>query len=310
LLTGEKEAKITVKVNIDQAYAARYRKLSAKKTPKQFYKYLPSDKMIGFVNYSIDTKAYLEMMPDFLTQAMNAAMGQEAEGKDNSFVGDLFSTIVDEEAVSKVIKGDLLFVLTDLSTKEVTYTDYIYDENFNATPVEKTRMQQMPEFLLLLTSDDDRIVKKLLNYAMSYEQCTLANGIYKFEQRQMPFPIYVGFGDGLVAVGTSTEQVMAVQQGRGLGTISSAHKKMLKSNWFGASFSPEKLATQLEAGENGKDELPADIMKLLHSAGDINMQYSRMSGNTISGEIAMDVPADQKNGLAYLLSLMASMGEK
>src|SRR3546814_11926467 len=72
---------------------------------------------------------------------------------------DLVSLLLDEAAIANVAKGDALFVLNGIAEREVPYISYEYDDDYNYMEVEKIKMETIPDFLLMFSSDDVQIYK-------------------------------------------------------------------------------------------------------------------------------------------------------
>ncbi len=76
---------------------------------------------------------------------------------------DLLGIALDEEALAGIFKGDVLIALTDVMEKEVKYIDYEYDEDYNMTKVEKTRMQTVPMYVAEMTIGNKENFNKILS---------------------------------------------------------------------------------------------------------------------------------------------------
>src|SRR5690606_39440155 len=92
-----------------------------------------------------------------------------------------FAILLDEKAIAKVFKGDNLIVLNGVTNKEITYTDYEYDEDYNYTEVERTKTEAVPDFLWMFSSDDVSIFEKIVKIGLREEGLIDHDGIYEFK---------------------------------------------------------------------------------------------------------------------------------
>ncbi|RZK20789.1 MAG: hypothetical protein EOO86_03160, partial [Pedobacter sp.] len=166
LFMDDKSFRISTGLELAKEQADAYKKIMNRKLNKKFLKYIDSEKAIGFMGYSIDTKAYLEEFPKLMKQTYGSFLGKNME-EEIELGTDLFSLLLDEEAVSQVIKGDALFVINGLNTRDVTYTTYDYDDDYNRKEVTKTKKETLPDFLFMFSSEDNRLMNKLIKYGMN-----------------------------------------------------------------------------------------------------------------------------------------------
>jgi len=180
LFMDDKSFRISTGLEMAQEQADAYKKIMNRKLNKKFLNYVNSEKALGFMSYSIDTKAYLEEFPKLMKQTYGSFLGGKMD-EEVELGTDLFSLLLDEEAVSKVIKGDALFVINGLKTKEVTYTTYEYDDDYKQKEVTKTKNETLPDFLFMFSSEDTRLIEKLIKYGIHKNMVTAENNIYKIQ---------------------------------------------------------------------------------------------------------------------------------
>ncbi len=91
---------------------------------------------------------------------------------------ELLSVMMDEKAIAKVVKGDALFLVTDIAQKEYTYKTYEYNDDYDRKEIERTKKETLPEFLFMMSSEDSYIIQRMLNYGVKKGAIKLNNGIY------------------------------------------------------------------------------------------------------------------------------------
>jgi hypothetical protein len=300
LYLEEKNIKIGTAMHFDRDMADIFKKVNKRKLNKKFLQYVNEDKLIGYMAYAADTKAYLEAYPKIISRFYGSTYGDEI-----GMASDLFSLLLDEEAVSKVIKGDGLFIFNGLSQKEVSYKSYDYnEENFETKEVTKTKKETLPDFLLMFSSEDHQLMNKLIAYGVKKEFVKNNQGYYEMSIPKSPMALFFALKKDMIFLGTNADEMAQIAGDRYVAKVSSRHKKMLNNANYAAYFSSKKLAGKIPADELGNTAKVEKANKLLNSIGDIYMKSNPIEGNAISGEVSMDIPVSQPNALKYLFSLI------
>ncbi|WP_293744477.1 hypothetical protein [uncultured Pedobacter sp.] len=304
LFMDNKSFRISTGLELSQEQADSYKKILNRKLNKKFLKYVNSEKALGFMSYSIDTKAYLEEFPKLLKQTYGSFMGAKMD-EEMDLGADLISLLLDEEAVSKVIKGDALFVINGLNTKEVAYTAYEYDDDYKQKEVTKTKNEMLPDFLFMFSSDDTRLINKLIKYGINKNFVTAEGNIYKLMEKKSPIDVYLQIKDGIVFFGNSLTEMQGIQNNQyGSYKLSKMHKQLLSKNNFSFLFNAKNLVGKVPASEMGGDETAKKFNSTLEKMGNVYMKSNPVKGNVVSADISAEIPDGHENALKYLFSLI------
>ncbi|RZL39361.1 MAG: hypothetical protein EOO96_00845 [Pedobacter sp.] len=303
LFMDEKSFRISTGLELAKDQADAYKKIMNRKLNKKFLKYVDSDKAIGFMGYSIDTKAYLEEFPKLMKQTYGSFLGKNME-EEIELGTDLFSLLLDEEAVSMVVKGDAMFVINGLNTKDVTYTTYDYDDDYNRKEVTKTKKETLPDFLFMFSSEDHRLMNKLIKYGLNKNYVTVNNNIYKIEEKKSPVDIYFMIKDGIVFFGNSLTEMESINNNTFVPAISKSHKTLLAKNNFSFLFNAKNLVGKVPTEEIGGEETAKKFNETLGKMGNIYMKSNPIKGNVVSADISAEIPNGHENALKYLFSLI------
>lgn len=291
--------RISSSMTFSDEIATVFKRMHQRKLNKRFLKYVNEDHMIGYLGYAVDTKAYLQEYPKLMSKIYGSVYSDEID-----MAADLFSLLLDEEAIAKVIKGDALFIFNGLSQKELSYKSYEYNEdNFESKEVMKTKKETLPDFLMMVSSEDTRLIDKLIAYGVKKELLKKGAGYYELTIPKSPMSIYFTIKDQIIFMGTSKIEMDNIASGRFVSKISSGHKKMLLGGNYAAYFSAKKLSGKIPV-EVGGVEKREKTNRVLNALGDIYMKSNPIKGNTVSGQITMDIPANQPNALKYLFSII------
>ena len=303
LFMDKQSFRISAELELAKEQADSYKKIMNRKLNKNFLKYVNSEKAVGFMSYSIDTKAYLEEFPKLMKQTYGSILGGKMD-EEIELGTDLFSLLLDEEAVSKVVKGDALFVINGLNTKDVEYTGYDYDDDYNRVEVKKTKKETLPDFLFMFSSEDTKLFQKLIKYGINKNYVTPQQGIYKFKESKSPIDVYFMIKDGIVFFGNSLTEMQNIYNNQFNATISKKHKDLLAKNNFSMFFNPKNLIGKIPSEEIGGAETAEKFNDTLSKMGDVYMKSNPIKGNIVSGEISAEIPNGHENALKYLFSLI------
>lgn len=299
LFLENQSIRLSSAMTFSQDMGSVLRKVHKRKLNKKFLNYVNEDQMIGYMAYAMDTKAYLQEYPKLISKLYGSVYADEI-----GMATDLFSLLLDEEAISKVIKGDGIFVFNGLSQKEVSYKSYDYnEENFETKEVMKTKKETLPDFLMMLSTEDTRLMDKLIAYGVKKDLLKSNNGYFELSIPKSPMALFFTIKDGVVFLSTNSEEMQHIVNNTFKAKLNGRHKKALMGNNYAAYFSPKKLAGKIPAEELGKLAKVEKTNKTLSALGDIYIRSFPMKGNTFAGEISMDIPANQKNALKYLFSI-------
>ncbi len=305
-------ARLTTQLELDDRKAEMYRRIYDHRINPEFARYVNSDRIIGFAGYSLDTKAYLEEMPKILQQTYGhyfKAMGKNYQ-EEMSLGADFFSLLLDEEAVARVVKGDALLLFNGVSTREVSYTTYDYNsDTYERKEVEKTKTETLPDFLFMMSSDDVRLIRKLLSYGIDKGQITLRNDIYTASSKLMktPMPVHLMIRNGIIFIGTSLRDLQDIRDDRYEGHISKGQKSLLLDNNMSLFFNPRNLEGRIPQTEIGSLRKWNSFNTFLGKTGVMYAKSSGIHGNVISGEIVAEVPDGNKNALTYFFSMIEDL---
>lgn len=302
----DQQAKMTFQLDLDDATADAYSRIYDKRINKKFLKYINSDKLIGFASMALNTQAYLEEAPKLIA---NTYKSWGIYNDEIDLGTDLLSLLLDEKAISKVIKGDMLFVCTDISKKKTSYTTYDYGDNYERKEVMRTKEEVLPDFMLMFSSDDTRLLEKTLQYGVKKGIANYSNGIYTLDRktRKMPFTVYLHIKDGIVFLSTSRNDIEDIANDLFAAHVYPEHKRMILGGNSSVFINTEKIAAKLPKGSMSSRKW-SNLNKVLNNIGGIYGKSFPLDGNTCSGEILIDATGnDQDNALAHFFKLIDSV---
>ena len=305
LYAEKDEMRLTTSYTMSESMADSYRKMMDQKINRKFFNYINEDRMIGYMSYALNTEAALKEYPKIMK---NLYGSMPAYGDEAAMAIDLFELLLDEEAVAKVFPGDVLFLLSGISKKEMTYKSYEYNDDFEYEEIEKTKTETVPDFLIMMSSEDQKLMKKLMNYGIKKEVVESKNGYYSIVIPESPLSVFMAFKDDIVFIGTSETEITKIVRGTFDAKLSSKHKKLLKNSNYSAYMGSKQLASKIPMDELGV----RDMKKLnwfLENSEDAYISTSKMKGNVFEANMVIGVPASQENSMKYIFNMIETFAK-
>ena len=290
--------------------ANAYKPMYNGKFNKNFLDYINEDKLLGYMSLNMSTQGVLEAYPELIeTMFSGKKTGKdsktEAIAAVTSSVSRLFSLLIDEEGAAKILRGDMLLLLTDLREKEVTYTDYEYDEDYNYKKIEKTKTETVPDFLFLVTSEEEKMFRNFMKIGVSENKVDYNNGIYTIpSSRSNPFDVYLMHFDNTLFVGSSLEHLTQIKNGTYPSKLSSNLRKDIAKSAMSFYVNGKNIVSKIpsEAFPRG---LRSNIDFLTNNTRDLKVSFSKIKGNKMSGQLELNTPAEgHKNSLMYFINVI------
>jgi hypothetical protein len=307
LYLGTKEGRISVDMELSEQFADGYGKIMDQKINQDFFKYVNEDRFLGYMTYNMNTKNMLEEYPKLMAKSYASLFGASKEELELGL--ELFSILLDEEAVAEMVPGDTMFILSGINSQEVTYTDYEYDGDFNSTPVERTKTEKIPDFLFMASTRENPFTKKLMAYLLAKEALIFENGYYSFDTKDRSLPLQLHFliKDGIFFLGTSAEEIASITHGSYKPKLSKKHRKTITQGNFAAYFNGKKFGKDFPL--EGTD-LPSleNARYAMENAANFTITSSKIKDNHLQSSIVMEIPEDHRNVASYILEFIDRFG--
>ena len=301
LVVEGNQVKLSGALEVADDQAKSYHKIYNRKMNKKFFKYIDNDALV-YLGYKVNTQAYLEELPKLTKQYYGRLLSGFKEEMDLG--ATLFSLVLDEKAIGKVVKGDGVFVLNSVKEREVKYTTYEYDDDYNSVEVEKMKKETLPDFLWMFSSDDMKLIEKLLSIGLSKRAITEEDGIYTFKNKKSPFDMHILLKDGIIFIGTSFESLVDVQQGKSKNNLSVKNKTVLKKNSAVLALNTSKISEAVSTLDLPDSYGSKALKEKLQGLGNFYFTSKGMDGNKMVAEFSGEFPSTHKNALKYILYLI------
>lgn len=295
--------KITLKtgVTLGKDLVKLTKQLYARKPNPKFAKYL-TEETLGYFNVNVNSEAYLKEIPAFFTKNMKKYFGKENEVLELMALG--LEIALDEKAVAKIMPGDNLVVVNGITNLKIDYVDYDYDDNYDVKEVNKTKEEKVVSFIWMFTSEDQRIIKKALDVAVSKSDASFVGGIYKIKQGNgKDFPLYLMFNEDLVMISNDSLQLNKILHKDNYPTKpNKSFAKLMKGSKFSAAFQTKKIPAltkdlNLVLGNSWRSTLAE-----LNNYGNFTLSSKGIVGDRLETDLQLELPANANNGLQFMIN--------
>jgi hypothetical protein len=289
---------------------------------REVYNSKQSNSLAGFINpgnvacmsASINTEAMANYYYKLIRQYLSSNPYTNEYSDVVDVYMDLLEIIVDEKAIAELMPGNMVMVLHDMKTKTVTYTDYVYDDNFKGTEVKKTRQELSPNFTFVMETKKDIFMEKLAKLPLKYAEKGKYNykdkgGYYELAFDADKYPIsslYFMVKGGKAIVTTSKEVIDMTLNNTGYSLDADTKNAILNNNVY-LSINTKKLIQQINP------ELSTDLSKKISAYLEQNMGDVKMTGGIkdgmMQGTTTMAITGNNTNSLEFFFNMIDAIND-
>ncbi|KQT22411.1 hypothetical protein ASG31_03545 [Chryseobacterium sp. Leaf404] len=280
--------------DINNSFAALYKGKKNKKLNA-----LINDKSIGYYAMNLNGYKYFDLI---YTLFDNSGDGEYQ--KEIKLMMETVKIVLDEEAISKIAPGNGIFVLNELKSKKVDYTEFEYDDDYNEKEIKKTKDVMVPDFTFAFATENEkywnRIFDMLLTNKETSKNFIKEGNFYRFKEGNSQGAVdqfYFTVKDGIVYLTTSKENINPKTQ----SDISKNWMKDSAKYAVSGRLNIQKLLIGLD--QEFKDSSDIKLLNLMKkNAGELNYR-SEVKGNSIQTEIHYNIKTSAENSLMYFFDL-------
>ncbi len=261
---------------------------------------LINDKSIGYYAINVDGNKYFDLMYSLLKDS-----GEGDYQKEMELVMETMKIVLDEKAITKIAPGNGIFVLNELKSKTVEYTDYEYDDDYNEKEVKKTKEIAVPNFTFAFATENEgywnRIFNLLTTNKVTAKKFSKNGDFFAFSEGKNDGyfdKLFFTVKDGIVYVTTSTENISAKNQSE----ISEKWAKDSAKYPLSGRFDIQKLMVGLEKEfKTPSERKTLDLLK--KNLGEVYFK-TEAKGEKIETEINYNIKNASENSLMYFFDVI------
>lgn len=260
---------------------------------------LINDKSVGYYSMNVDGSKYFDMLYTFLKDSGDTDYQHESE-----LIMETMKIVLDEEAITKIAPGNGIFVLNELKSKTVEYTDFEYDDEYNEKEVTKTKEVVMPDFTFAFATENEgywnRIFTLLTTNKKTSKNFSKNGSLYSFKDEKSTGyfdQLFFMVKDGIVYVTSSPDNMQPKSQSE----ISKNWAKDSAKYPLSGRFDMQKLLTGLEKEfKSVPQRKTLDLIR--RNVGEVYFR-TEAKGEKIQTEIDYRIRNSSENSLMYFFDL-------
>lgn len=264
---------------------------------------LINDRSIGYYAMNVNGYKYFDMMYSLLQDA-----GDREYQKEVKLVIETMKIVLDEEAIAKIAPGNGIFVLNELKSKKVEYTDYDYDENYNEKEVKKTKDVMVPDFTFAFVTENEGYWKRIFDVLTTNKdfakKFTKNGDVYSFKEEKSNGyldQIFFTVKNGVVYLTTSTQNLTEKSQ----SSVSGKWMKDSAKYPLSGRLDIQKLLLGLDQEFKSVSE-KRTLNSLRKNVGDVYFK-TEVKNESIQTEIDYQIKNSSENSLMYFFDLFDEM---
>ncbi|MBL0359082.1 MAG: hypothetical protein IPP72_20445 [Chitinophagaceae bacterium] len=297
----------------DEEMAALGREIYNSKQSNSLAGYISPDN-IACMSASINTEAMANYYYKLIRQYLSSnPYTNEYSGIVDVYM-DLMEIIIDEKAIAELMPGNMVMVLHDMKTKSVTYTDYVYDDNFKSKEVTRTKQELSPNFTFAMETKKEAFMQKLAKLPLKFAAKEKFNykeegGYYELAFDADKYPIsslYFMVKDGKAIVTTSKEVIDMTLNNTGYALDAATKNSILNNNMY-LRINTKKMIRQINP------ELSTDLSKKISNYLEENMGDVKMEGGIkdgmMQGTTTMNITGNHANSLEFFFNMIDAIND-
>ncbi|MGC5746419.1 hypothetical protein [Chryseobacterium sp. NFX27] len=277
------------------------------KTISSFYKgkknkklaALINEKSIGYYVMNVNGAKTFDLMYDLLKDTGDSEYKKEME-----LMMETMKIVLDEEAITKIAPGNGIFVLNELKSKKVEYTDYEYDDDYNEKEVKKTKDVAVPNFTFAFATENEGYWNRVFNVMATNKHLSKKfskiGSFYSFKDEKgggYMDQLYMTVKDGIVYLTSSTDNISP----QGQSDVSKQWAKDSSKYPLSGRLDIQKLLIGLEK----EFKTPSERKSLDLFRKNVGEMYykTEVKGESVETEIDYNIKNSSENSLMYFFDL-------
>lgn len=260
---------------------------------------LINEKSIGYYVMNINGAKSFDMMYSLLQDS-----GEGEYKKEMELVMETMKIILDEEAIAKIAPGNGIFVLNELKSKKVDYTDYEYDDDYNEKEVKKTKDVAVPNFTFAFATENEGYWNRVFNVMATNKHLSKKfskiGNFYSFKDEKgdgYMDQLYMTVKDGIVYLTSSTDNITPQSQ----SDISKQWAKDSSKYPLSGRLDMQKLMIGLEKEfKTPSERKTLDLFR--KNVGEVYFK-TEVKGESLETEIDYNIKNSSENSLMYFFDL-------
>lgn len=201
------------------------------KFDKKLYKYIDASNLLGFYQLSLNVENTFEGVADLMFPILEQ---DPSYGPVFTAAMGALDVIIDQESLYELFGGDLVLAVTGVQEYERVITTYEYDEDFNATEIQKTEIERLPQFTVLAPFGNRENLMKLVNLGVKTNVLNQTGNYYTIaDTDELGMKLYLAPNADDILIISNDSELMGSKLNSGFASdkqLGKDPKKWMKNN--------------------------------------------------------------------------------
>ena len=269
---------------------------------------------LGYVSFSFNTEAAIHSYYDQMKRYLSYYEYTKNYSDIINLYIDLMEIIIDEKGISDLFPGNYLMVLHGISSKQVKYTDYEYDSNFEYKTIQKVKDEPSPDFSFVMDTKRADFVQKALEVPLKYAKKNNFNYQKIGDYYELKFPegesflssLYFMISEGRFVVTTNKDVIDKVMHGRPFDPGKET-QQAISNNVFAAHFDLSGILTALIP--QIKDESGKKVITYLSENIKSADAFTGYKKGELKGEVNIELGNNFENSLLGIFEMIERVNQ-
>lgn len=171
---------------------------------KKLVRYIRGEELLGYMSMSVSTE---KMMDGYEKLIRNQVQNVPMYGDMINGAMDIAGIFYDETAMPNLFRGDFVMAFTGMQKVKRTITDYEYDEDFNATEIQKEVEQNIPEVTMIWTHSSKKDWMKFIRLGVKSSFLEATGDYYKVNVPGFDMDAFIALKDNMLFMTNSADLV-------------------------------------------------------------------------------------------------------
>ena len=155
------EGEFTTTMYANESMARVFNQAYNLKINKDFFKYIDNTNLMGMYTFAMSPKGFM----DSYSSEVYKALKKSKEGALVANMLDIVDIFIDEEEIYTLLKGDMLFAVTDIKVLDRKSSDFEYDEETDKwEEITTTVKEPMPMAVMMFSYGSEENIMKFIDF--------------------------------------------------------------------------------------------------------------------------------------------------
>jgi hypothetical protein len=277
---------------------------------KDFFKYLDNTNLMGMYSFAMSPKGFM----DAYSSEIQKALKKSKEGTLVANMLDIVDIFIDEDEIYTLLKGDMLFAVTDIKVMDRKSSDFEYNEETDKWEEIETMVKEpMPMAVMMLSYGSEENIMKFIDLGVNADVLSKrAEGVWAVGgvKEEIGVNLFIIVKDGVLMF-TNDENITKNLNGLPKNKQMSAKdiKEVTSLVQYGFLDASKMIATSKKTMKEMGQAFPDELAIVEENLSRFEIKTFAPEGNQIKSDIRLIFKDKEANSLQIMVDGMLQVME-